>query len=618
MPGNLFMFSSYTGKCNKVTHTITPIVGGYRVTWSTVTPDATCYYTLDGTTPTDLSSHGTTVDILDLGNIIVKIIVMKDGYDPSDIVTFTISIDRATLPDIERNNIADGMTLTFSRDSTLEECTLYYRINQNLNYSSTSNNSVTSSDIKTAQTQTASCYVTAKGYYESEIKELPWELETWDVPTISLSPITNGQKVSISNSTGNGRLNYKFESDDEYSLTSLTSVTSDYTHYVASQTSYAFIDNVVGYAKSSVVSNTWTVQRAATPSINKYDIVGGISFIYTTYDEGDVYYKARDNDPYGHDTLNEITQEYYTVYTSTQYARCYITNVTGYAQSLTQSLDWTLDALESPTITANPVGGGYRLTVINNEPNSILNYTFDGETWRTTSETSVNSGTTYSTSLVNKDASGTLKAYSSGISGKVVSPTPEVPWDAPRNDLEFIQGEVDPITGRQLITITVNGEIDDVQVKLSGNTWYPGYRIYLLSDETIDVKAVNVVGRINVNVTFNNSISAASIDNAARAEYDITSCNMAGIWKTSSINGNLTITNSTYSDTDLGNQIELADTAKIPWSTSTTIVDSVNSYNNSAVYTRHRLIDAYSYYRNADSIPIATDANDNLIIGVKP
>lgn len=76
--------------------TATPAAGevdaGTPVELSSETEDATIYYTLDGTTP-DMSSPVYTVPIVVTAAVTIKAIAVKEGMDPSDVLTseYTIS-----------------------------------------------------------------------------------------------------------------------------------------------------------------------------------------------------------------------------------------------------------------------------------------------------------------------------------------------------------------------------------------------------------------------------------------------------------------------------------------------------------------------------------------------
>ena len=97
---DMFVTAGGTPVC--ATPTFTPVAGTYyeeqEVTISCITPDATIYYTLDGSDPTE-SSNVYSEPILISETTTVKAMAVKEGYDNSNIATaeYTITLGLVTI-----------------------------------------------------------------------------------------------------------------------------------------------------------------------------------------------------------------------------------------------------------------------------------------------------------------------------------------------------------------------------------------------------------------------------------------------------------------------------------------------------------------------------------------
>jgi len=119
-------FESYSGKV--AIPIMTPVEGQYldslEVTISTYTPDASIYYTLDGSDPDDSSILYTSPIMLGLGNTTVKAKAYKIDIDPSEISTSTYEIISDTFPptivDVSAlGGISNRVNVTFDEEVEL-------------------------------------------------------------------------------------------------------------------------------------------------------------------------------------------------------------------------------------------------------------------------------------------------------------------------------------------------------------------------------------------------------------------------------------------------------------------------------------------------------------------
>lgn len=92
MPGNLFIFNAYTGKCDKPITSTSSVSGGYKITFSCSTSGVTFRYTTDGSIPTTGSASGTSVTLTSSGTNTIKVIATKTGYSNSDVTSVSIVV----------------------------------------------------------------------------------------------------------------------------------------------------------------------------------------------------------------------------------------------------------------------------------------------------------------------------------------------------------------------------------------------------------------------------------------------------------------------------------------------------------------------------------------------
>jgi hypothetical protein len=164
------------------------------VTISDTTPNATIYYTTDGTTPTANSTvySGTAITVASTATI--EAIATASGYTQSAVATaaYTINLPAVAAPtfSVAAGTYSTGQTVTIS--DTTPGATIYYTTNGT---APSTSSTVYNGAITVAATETLEALATASGYSASAVATATYTITQPVAPSFTISSTTTPQTV---------------------------------------------------------------------------------------------------------------------------------------------------------------------------------------------------------------------------------------------------------------------------------------------------------------------------------------------------------------------------------------------------------------------------------------
>jgi N-acetylneuraminic acid mutarotase len=164
------------------------------VTISDTTPNATIYYTTDGTTPTANSTvySGTAITVASTATI--EAIATSSGYTQSAVATaaYTINLPAVAAPtfSVAAGTYSTGQTVTIS--DTTPGATIYYTTNGT---APSTSSTVYNGAITVAATETLEALATASGYSASAVATATYTITQPVAPSFTISSTTTPQTV---------------------------------------------------------------------------------------------------------------------------------------------------------------------------------------------------------------------------------------------------------------------------------------------------------------------------------------------------------------------------------------------------------------------------------------
>lgn len=242
------------------------------ISLSTPTPNADMYYTLDGSTPSNSTTHYTSAFSLDNATVVKAITLFGSVY--SDVTTY--NVPEYTAPTITFDNVTSLVTITSSG-------TAYYTTDGS---TPTTSSMEYSAPFPVTSPTTVKAIATHAGYLTSEVTTLAIAQVT--TPTIQ----NNGSNaISITTATGGATIYYTTDSTDP--TTSSTEYTGPLTENVSNVTIKA-IAVKEGMITSAVGSGSVTLQ-CATPVITRVGMTFTLSCNFPT--DATLYYSLDGTTP---------------------------------------------------------------------------------------------------------------------------------------------------------------------------------------------------------------------------------------------------------------------------------------------------------------------------------
>jgi len=227
------------------------------VTLSDATPNATIYYTTDGSTPT-ASSTVYSAAITVSSSETIQAIATASGYLASAVASanYTINLPVAATPafSVAAGTYTSAQTVTLS-DAT-PNATIYYTTDGS---TPTTSSTVYTAPIPVSASETINAIATASGYLASAVASANYtiNLPVAATPTFSVAAgtYTSAQTVTLSDATPNATIYY---TTDGSTPTASSTVYSAPIAVSASETINA-IATANGYTTSGVASATYTI-----------------------------------------------------------------------------------------------------------------------------------------------------------------------------------------------------------------------------------------------------------------------------------------------------------------------------------------------------------------------
>ncbi len=341
-------------------------VGGKTVTLSCGTSGAAIYYTTDGSTPTGDSARYTSSFNLPATKT-VKAIAMLTGYGNSDIMSQQVTVDPCEAPEITKSTIDGGCTVRFSQSSN--GTTLYYSTDGGDTYQNTTA-SFAEVNLTTAGTYELMAYSTAPGYSQSSVTSETVAFNACVKPVLTTEGFIGGKKVTLATETQDAEIYYTTDGSiptaesakytEPFNLTSTRTVKAIAIH--------------PGLANSTVLSQSVTVEDAATPVITSKGYKGGKTVTIACSTEGAaIYYTTDGTAPTTDSTKYEGTFNVSSSQTVKSIAVC-----SGYTTSAIATENVSVLTAAAPTITTAGYFGGKTVTLSSTTTGAEIYYTTDG------------------------------------------------------------------------------------------------------------------------------------------------------------------------------------------------------------------------------------------------
>jgi hypothetical protein len=420
------------------TPAFSPAAGTYNTAQSVVisdaTPNATIYYTTDGSTPTSLSavySGPITVS----ANETLRAVAIASGYSVSSYISAAYTIAQSALAtptfSVAAGTYSTAQTVAISDTAT--NATICYTTDGS---TPTSASAVYSGPISVSATETLKAVAYKSGYTQSEVATAVYTISQSAVSTPAFSPAagtySTTQSVTIFTTTSNAAI--YFTTNGSTPTTASTLYTGPIS--VSSTETLQAIAIVSGSSPSAVASAAYTITQSATATPSFYPAAGSYSTaqsvaISDATPNATIYYTIDGSTP---TSLSAVYSGPITVSASETLRAVAIAS--GYSVSSYTSAAYTIaqPVVATPTFSvATGVFTAPQTVVISDAtPATTICYTTDGST--PTSASAVYSGP------ISVSATETLTAvaYKSGYtqsataSATYVFPiTPTITWPTP-------------------------------------------------------------------------------------------------------------------------------------------------------------------------------------------
>jgi hypothetical protein len=176
-----------------------PITNNTAVSMSTVTPDATIYYTTNGSAPTS-NSLAYTGPLTISAPFTIRAFALAAGYSNSQIATASYSAAQAAQPLFTpaAGPITNGSTVSIS--CATPGAVIYYTLDDS---TPTTNSSIYSGPVAINGGTTVNAFAVANGYVDSRVRTTFYQLVQTATPAFSppWPPVAYGTSVSISCAT---------------------------------------------------------------------------------------------------------------------------------------------------------------------------------------------------------------------------------------------------------------------------------------------------------------------------------------------------------------------------------------------------------------------------------
>ncbi len=342
------------------------------------TPNATIYYTTDGSTPTT-SSTVYTGDLTINGTETVQAIATAPGFGTSAVASATYTITAAT-PTFSpaAGTYTSVQTVTIS-DAT-SGATIYYTTDGS---TPTTSSTEYTGPITVSSSETISAIAVASGVLNSSVATATYtiNLPAAATPAFSLAGGTyaSTQTVTVSDATSGATIYYT--TDGSTPTTSSAQYTGAIT--VASTETIEAIAVASGYSNSAVASTTYTINNptvTATPAFDpvegEYDSLISVTITDTT-PEATIYYTTDGSTP----TTSSAVYTSAIAVTPPEILEA-IATAKGYGNSAVAIAKYTVKEPLAATPTFKPAPGVYptaqSVTISDSTPGAAIYYTTDG------------------------------------------------------------------------------------------------------------------------------------------------------------------------------------------------------------------------------------------------
>jgi hypothetical protein len=359
---------------------------GTLVMMTSTTPNATIYYTTDGTTPGPSTSKYT-APITITAAVTIKAIATASGFASSAVASaaYTLKPPPAVTPTFSpvAGAVASGTTVTIS--TTTAGATIYYTTDGTA--PGTSSMQYTAPIAITAAV-TIQAIATASGFGTSAVASATYTLmglQTVTTPTFSpvAGAVLSGTTVTISTPTTGATIYYT--TDGTTPGTSSTQYTAPIA--ITAATTIKAIATASGFADSAVTSASYTILApAATPTFSPVAgaVLSGTTVAISTTTTGATIYYTTDGTTPGTSSTQYTTPIAITAATTIKA----IAMASGFADSAVGTAAYTILA-PAATPTFSPAAGavlsGTTVAISTTTAGATIYYTTDGTTPGTSS-----------------------------------------------------------------------------------------------------------------------------------------------------------------------------------------------------------------------------------------
>ncbi len=344
----------------------TNYVGGKTCSLVCGTSGAAIYYTTDGSTPTASSTRYTASFNLPATKT-VKAIAMLSGYGNSDVMSQQVTVTSCNAPTISKTDVNGGYKVTFTQSDN--GTTLYYSTDGGDTYQNTTA-SFAEVNLTTAGTYELMAYSTASGYSQSSVTSETATLNACVKPVLTTEGFIGGKKVTLATETQDAVIYYT--TDGSVPTTESTKYTEPFN--LTSTRTVKAIAILSGLADSTVLSQSVTIEAAATPVISSKGYNGGKNITIACETEGaTIYYTTDGTAPTTDSTKYDGTFNVSSSQTVKAIAVC-----SGYTTSAIATENVSVLTAAAPTITTAGYFGGKTVTLSSTTTGAKIYYTTDG------------------------------------------------------------------------------------------------------------------------------------------------------------------------------------------------------------------------------------------------